>query len=96
MADSIVTLYKDVSRTERVFPATKIQAVSDNEGTTLATLLDQNIKKNDVSGINEALRSGYLVLSEKQYGSTLPTAGIKGRVFFRVAGEVPAAEEASF
>jgi hypothetical protein len=94
MADKIVTLYN--ANNDRIFPSTKIEAISDAEGKTLGTLLDQRATTQDTSGINEALKNGWLILGEDQYGSTLPTAGQKGRIFFRVAGEVPAAEEASF
>ena len=94
MADKIVTLYD--ADNDRVFPSTKVEAISDANGITLGTLLDQRVTTQNTSGINEALKNGWLILGEGQYGATLPTAGQKGRVFFRVAGEVPAAEEASF
>lgn len=97
MTDSFVTLFKDAAKEQRVFPATKVEAISDKNDVTLQTLLNQRVSKDDASGVNQALSNGYFVLTEgKHYGSALPTPGQKGRIFFRVAGTIPAAEEASF
>ena len=95
--NSIITLFKDPAKEQRVFPTTKVEAISDENDVTLASLLENRVSKDDASGVNQALSNGYFVLTEgKHYGSALPAPGQKGRIFFRVTGTIPAAEEASF
>lgn len=96
VTNSIVTLF-NTNKTKRAFPATKVEAISDKDDVTLATLLNQRVSKDDVAGINQALSTGSLILTEnKHYGATLPTPGQKGRIFFRLNSIIPSAEEASF
>ncbi len=38
------------------------------------------------NGLKNLLAAGNMILSSNQYGDTLPTAGVAGRLFFKVVG----------
>ena len=73
-------------------------ASSNIDANALYLTPDEGIKISDVSGLQSALNgkvsntesgmtalfaSGVTVLSANQYGDTLPSAGVKGRIFFK-------------
>lgn len=64
----IKTLYSDPEKTEALFPRTKINAISDVDGTGLDAILDGYLKK---------------YLDESNFGLSLPTTGERGQIFFK-------------
>ena len=42
---------------------------------------------NGATGLNSLFAAGATILSDNQYGDTLPTAGTKGRIFFKKLSE---------
>lgn len=67
----IMNFYSDKEMTTAAFPRTKVDAVSDSDGTGLGAILDGKLSK---------------VLTSDCYGNELPENGVEGQVYFKPAG----------
>lgn len=68
----IMNFYSDKEMTTAAFPRTKVDAVSDSDGTGLGAILDGKLSK---------------VLTSDCYGEELPETGVEGQVYFKTPSE---------
>lgn len=78
-----------------IYPLTTADQVILEDNTRLNAVLDNKVDQSQ-EGMTAMFASGETILSEHQFGTELPTAGVPGRLFFKVESTLQAAEEVSF